>query len=236
VHAVNLIAAGTREEDMVGRLAERVSRADVLGDGVRAVDLSAEAQTEGRRIRMARRLLERDADRHETRALLTRIRSRHRAGATRCYWLFRLLLAGADGRIVATAFLPLGATGPAWLPASTEWTRRLLDPSRPVVEDVRTTGCATLIDDATRATGCALRMHADRERALRDELLRHQARLSSGLLQADLFGHRRERAAAAQAAVLEEALASSALRLEQLSAAALLQLESCELVFAVAVD
>jgi superfamily II DNA or RNA helicase len=235
VHAVNLVAAGTGEDDMVARLAGRASRVETFGDDVRIVDLGADARVEAARIATARQLDERDRAGDDARPLLTRIRSRRYARSTNCYWLFRLLLAGTDGRIVAAGCLPLGATVMTIRPGSRAWTRRLLDPSG-AVEVARADGAAALVEEAICASGRRLRLQVERERALRDELLRHQARLSADLLQPGLFGRQHERAAAAQTAVLEQALAASGLRLDQLSSAASLHVESCDLVFAVAIE
>jgi superfamily II DNA or RNA helicase len=236
VHAVNLVAAGTSEEAMVARLADRRSRVELLGGDTRVVDLGDESEAEAVRIATARRLIARERDGNDGRPLVTRVRSRRPAGATSCYWLFRLLVAAADDRIVATAHVPLRATAAAGLAVSNAWTRRLLDPAHPVVDRARRTGVAALAEAAGRASRRTLLVQAGRERALHHELVRHQARLSADLLQPGLFDHRHERAAAAQAALLDDALAASSLRLEQLSAAASLHVESCALVFGVAVD
>jgi superfamily II DNA/RNA helicase len=228
VHAVNLVAADTSEEAMVTRIAERRSRVELHGDDVREVDLAAEAGAEAGRISTARRLLADERDTAEMRPLLTRIRSRRRARVMRCYWLFRLQLAAADARPVIAVCLPLGGTASGRLPMSSAATRRLLD--------TRATGVSEAFERAQDASRRSLGTHTEREQALRNELLRHQARLSADLLQPGLFDRRQERAAAAQAALLDHALAASSVRLEQLSAAGSLHVESCELVFGVAVE
>ncbi|MBM3820265.1 MAG: DEAD/DEAH box helicase [Acidimicrobiia bacterium] len=244
VHAVSLVAEGTSEEAMLARLADRRSRAELAGNDTRVVDLRAEAETEAARIAAARLLIageqDGDAERPAPSSVegpqLTRIRPRRRTGATSCYWLFRLLLAASDGRIVATACLPLGAAAVARLDLSAAWTRRLLDPAQPLVELTRERGVAELARAAERASERTLQVQNDRERALREELVRQQARLSADLLQPGLFGRRRERAASAQAALLDDALAASSFRLEQLSATSTLHVDSCALVFGVAID
>jgi hypothetical protein len=200
------------------------------------MDLRADADAEAARIASARRLLEPEEAGDEPRPLLTRLRPRHRQRCVRCYWLFRLLLAAADGRVVATACVPFGGTALAPAAASSAWTRRLLDPAQPLVEEARAAAVGVLTGLAMDAGIRQLAAGVTRERALREELLRHQARLSVHVLQPGLFDRRQERAASAQAALLDEALAASSVRREQLSAAASLHVESCELVFGVVSD
>ena len=58
--------------------------------------------------------------------------------------------------------------------------------------------------------------------------------MSAALLQRGLFDRRNERAAAAQSALLDEALSNSAERVLELSACERIEIESCDLEWAVA--
>lgn len=205
--------------------------------GVCVPDLAHQASVEAARIVTARRLIERSDGNPDTRPVLTRMRTaRYRQHEAQCYWMFRVLLAAADGRIISTACVPLRAAGTPGLPRSHRSTRLLLDPRLPVIQQIATAASSALADAATRADGVQLRVQQDRERALMDELRNRHARLSAGLLQPGLFDRRSERAAAAQASLLQQALSASATRMAQLMAAEALQVESCELVFAVALE
>ena len=77
-----------------------------------------------------------------------------------------------------------------------------------------------------------IRREHDLMAAMRDRY----ARLSAGLAQGALFDRRHERLAAAQAGLLDQALARSALRLGELAASADVRADAPELVFGVAVE
>jgi hypothetical protein len=150
--------------------------------------------------------------------------------------LFRLLFAAADGRLVWDAALPIAATVRSMAGRSHASTRLLLDPCRPTIQRFTANAaeaCATAARLFTREqVGVSLR----RERALIDDISERHGRLSADLLQLGLFDRRHERLAAAQAALLEHALSASHARVAELAAYEHLQLDSCDLVFAVAVD
>jgi hypothetical protein len=75
-----------------------------------------------------------------------------------------------------------------------------------------------------------------RERDLMAAMRDRYARLSAGLLQGALFDRRNERLAAAQAALLDEALSRSAHRLDELAANHDVRAGACDLAFAVVVE
>ena len=221
-----------------GALPEAVSQsAPPLLDGVRVPDLRREANEETARLVTARALLEPLDEAADTRPVLTRLRTRRRGySEPRCYWLFRLLAAASDGRVVATGCVAISAAGIPGIARSNGATRLLLDPASRAVHGIADSAAEALALSLTDAGRPHLRVHIDRERALAGELRDHQARLSSQLLQPGLFDRRDERAATAQAALLERALSASAVRITQLAAAETLHVDACDLVFAIALE
>lgn len=270
VHAVQLVAAGTSEEHVLAKLAERRSRMDdalkalerlpiereigecVLGNGaipqapqsasprldnVRVPDLRSEANEEAARIVTARALLEPPDRVIDTRPVLTRVRTRaRRRSGARCYWLFRLLLAASDGRIVATPCIAMAATPVQGIARSSAATRLLLDPGNPAIRRIVDPAAETLAIALTHGRRAHLRTRMDRERSVADDLRDRQGRLSSRLLQPGLFDRRHERAAAAQAALLDRALSASAVRSTELASAETLHVDACDLVLAIALE
>jgi hypothetical protein len=75
-----------------------------------------------------------------------------------------------------------------------------------------------------------------RERAIVRALQQHHARLSADLMQRGLFDRRVERAAEAQSALLETALAHCEARIDALSHLSSLHTDELQLVFALARD
>jgi superfamily II DNA or RNA helicase len=78
----------------------------------------------------------------------------------------------------------------------------------------------------------SLDLAIDRERAILAALADRRARMAATLLQPGLFDRRSEHAAAAQAAIVNEAVARCEARLSDLRAAYVLGVARCELVFA----
>jgi hypothetical protein len=81
-----------------------------------------------------------------------------------------------------------------------------------------------------------LKLWAHREVEMMAVIRRQHARLSSSLLQAGLFDRRTDRAASAQAAVLDAAIARGCSRLEDLRACHALTVEACAVELAVILE
>jgi len=87
---------------------------------------------------------------------------------------------------------------------------------------------------ASEAVGPWLTLATRREEAIVEALHESHARLSSALLQPGLFDRRAERAATAQAARVDEAVAKSRIRLTALARWRCLRADECTLLFGVA--
>ena len=272
VHALHLVAARTSEEDVLAKLAARMSRMDdvlssagrlpgapevaacVVGGlplpavgastpppgrlDITAPDLAPEARAEAARIAAARALISpldphRDRD---GRAVIACIPSgRGRAAGPRCFWVFRVVFAAADGRVFWEALLPLAAAADAASSRSTARTRALLDPRHPAVQHVVTAAQEEQLHCLQHAVRRAAQVWVRRESALTAALRQRHARLSTGLLQLALFDRRDQRMAAAQSALLEDALSQSIARTAELAGYDTLRVECCDLVLAVGV-
>lgn len=206
-------------------------------------NLSADAAAEAKRIRLSRALLDADGDPvMDSRPLLTRLPTRsHRSAGVKssrtrcCHWLFRSLFTSNDGRVGFEGVVALcGAMTTSTRLPSAAAVRTVLDPSHGVLQHTLARGCQNQRQAIDLELRQPLLTWRNRERALIAALLDHRARLSSDMLQRGLFDRRSERLAAAQAALLSDAVASASRRLAALSAHERLQLSSCELVFGIA--
>ena len=228
-------------------LVNAIPPSPTLPDAV-ATDSGADARSEAARIAEARALLPPgDESIPESRPVITRLRRRSAArsrprtfapsGGSRCFWLFRLLFTAPDGRVLHESIVPVGGC-PTRLPApSPVHTSMLLDPHHhPAVQQA----AAAAQDAQLYALRLALRQLAQlwgrRERAIAELLRARHARLSAGLLQPGLFDRRNERAASAQSVLLASALSDSATRLRTLAGYDGAQVESCDLVCAIAIE
>ena len=265
VHAVHLVAAATSEELVLSRLAERMKRVRaagpfafpalpgdqevaeaVLGSGppkpgegdgtqfaespVPALDagvlcpvLIREARDEATRILRARSLLLHAAEEVPgPRATVTTIKRRRAPFCSRrSLWVFRLLLVDEKGRGLSEELLALACSH-----------MTTLHDVRDVAGRASGERLAALVDELD----APLRLWLRREGAMSTALRLAQARLSAQLLQLGLFDRRNERAAAAQAILLDEALAKSATRAKELAERRRPRVESSDLVFAVAFE
>lgn len=209
-----------------------------LPPGTLTIDLRHDAAAEAAWIRQARALAAGTAGAGASgRPVVTHVRSRSRRTAPpRGVWLFRVAFVSGHGHLMWESLVPLAGdlTGLRGQPAAMR--RAALDPSHPAIQRIlRRTGAERLgalqapLDDA-------LRRWYVRERALMSAIRARHARLSAGLVQRGLFDGRTDRLAAAQAALLDRALAQSQERLADLAACERLRLEGCDLVFAVLLD
>jgi superfamily II DNA or RNA helicase len=198
VHALNLTAVGTHDAIMAARLRERTNRIDAVFN--RPSDdrrVHEDADTEANRLLMARALSATVAPPSTTRAFITFVRTPSRAATT--ITAFRLSFEDGDGhRVFETITGTLSDTSQ-------------LDPRLDLaVARHHEESLAHVKAAVTRWLELAVQREQAIARALRDA----HARLSVDLLQPGLFDRRAERAAAAQAARVDEALANSGSRLD----------------------
>jgi superfamily II DNA or RNA helicase len=240
VHALHLVAAGTYETDTVRRLIDRArTAASALNDtapryeatthailtgaalpdsgdrelpaSIRRPDLARRAAVEAHWIASARRLGHSSS------------RTRHRPVATAACSRSQRLVCGFEVTVVDEDGLPLWLTtigveiGTLVRPSNPDKVRQgvegvlnhLLEAARAAAEDL-----AKVAGDTMTATA---RIARDREEAIASAVRLRHARIASDLLQPGLFDRRAERRAAAQSAVLEEALGRCQDRLESLA-------------------
>jgi superfamily II DNA or RNA helicase len=258
VHALHLVARGTGEESVVARLFARQARARAsleqigeavvrgadlpaagvgpspapLGDVV-SLDLRAEAHTEAERLLTARGLTD-STPVTSSHPVISVVRRRARPTCRRV-WTWRLTFVDDSGRLIHESLLPLCAEANRG-GRTTEGARASLDSSDP---DLR---AFVQQEQARRLAALAAEMKTPialltgREQAIAQVLDERHARLAAPLLQSGLFDRRAERAAAAQATVLNQARSRIAARLIQLEASSRPVVEDCRLVFAVALE
>jgi len=180
-------------------------------------DLSREANNEAARLETVRRLASGiGAAPTDTRPCVTVLRRRR--GNSRALWIFRLGFVDPELRLVWET--TVGVCGGTQIPspahrAVREWLRASSSSIATIVADHHERSLAA----ASTSTQQPLTLAAAREHAIREALTRHRARLSATLLQGGLFDRRGERAAAAQTAIIEEALERCAVRLRDIDEA-----------------
>jgi superfamily II DNA or RNA helicase len=213
VHAIQLVARGTREALLTERLAERSERARTSLTGTAA--LQRDGAAEAARLRTARALLERSAGNPEPRPVVCTLRCRPwRRPAL--FWAWSALFASRgdsalwDGLIAASA-------APATAGETASLAREL---------------SLARLDLLQQELAPFVELHERRERALMDGVRKHYARLAAGLAQRGLFDRRAERAASAQRALLDEAIACVETRLRTLDGWKEPRLDECRLIFA----
>jgi superfamily II DNA or RNA helicase len=226
VHAVHLLAAGTSEEESVERLVLRRARIDAaVPASAIAGDLRSAAEAEAARLEIVRRLkdvrLKADTTTtvrlkpdptYEARPCITVLkrRARDRTGL----WIYRLGMVDAEGQSVWDTLLGIAAT----IGAAPERTRDLRSwvASHEQLISFVSAAHQRLLTDAARSMHASLSLAARREQAIVETLTDHRARLAAALLQRGLFDRRTERSAAAQTAIVGDALSRCAARLRAL--------------------
>ena len=213
VHAVHLLSAGTGEEESVERLMlrrERIDRAVESFSGLREA-----AETEAARLETVRRLgpVHRTKDAtYDGRPCITVLkrRARDRTGL----WIYRLGIVDAEGQFVWDTLLGIAATiGPA---RERTGDLKAWVASHEQLSSFASAAHQRLLTDAARSMHASLTLAARREQAIVRTLTDHRARLAAGLLQRGLFDRRAERNAAAQTAIVDQALGRCAARLRAL--------------------
>jgi hypothetical protein len=257
VHAITLVGAGTHETTTVRRLIEREQRAAgalrdptvsdmatassiLTGIGAPAgrlpvtlpasllrPDLSSVATAEAAWITTARRLGTTPVD-SDRRPLLTAL---HHAPGT-VLWVVDLPLDADAGEAAWTSVVALR------LPLSGPGIERRFTKAVLATLEARMTAAALELTKpaagaATAALWDAVQIGVSREQAICAAIRVRHARIAADLLQPGLFDRRAERGAAAQAMVLEDALAQCQDRLQQLARLAAAQPGSPRLRFAV---
>ena len=238
VHAIRLIAAGTREESAVDGLALKSERAaavlDALGPrqtqddaaGIVIPDLREAARLEALRVESLRALGGRPSDPRSTgRPPITVLRRSRGHRDLLCG--FRILFMDSDQQLVWETLF--GAAVPVGVETQSLVALLELPLLAPALRAQQRTARASL-EQALRAP---LDLAARRERAIAGTLQAQRARLSAGLLQPGLFDRRAERLLDMQRAVLDEALERCRIRLDDIGRGRRLLAERPTLAFAV---
>jgi ERCC4-related helicase len=230
VHAVHLVATGTAEESLVARLQTRSDRA---GEALqRAGDqggvlprLRELAEAETARLARLRALSPKLSDGvPEGRPIVTSLRSRGRKDTV--IWAFRFSFTDAGAGIVWRTLL-----GAMTSHQHSDALRDSIDATAALVLSYLDGHREQALASLRVSLNAVLELAARRERALAETLGTERARLSAALLQRGLFDRRAERHAAAQSAVLDEALQKCRTRLAEISAAMHIVAEPGQLAF-----
>jgi len=201
--------------------------------GMSTIDLRREALAEARRVTKARTLLdERSPSSTDMRGVIAHLGRRRNRRGRQCIWTFTVTVASTSGQVLWEPLVTLATDIDEPIRPVRRDTRRYLAHAHPSVTAALRSAQGALLDrlrDDIRRPAALWRL---RELELMEELRHRDARLSAGLLQRSLFDRRGERATAAQAALLEAALAASAQRVAELESLDALDIESCRLAFA----
>ena len=202
VHALNLVASGTHDEVMARQLGDRVLRIEAaLDQPIRYGELRRVSELETARILTAKNLSTQSLLRaSSSSAFFTSVRRQH--GSTGPVRAFQLSLADESGRL---AFETI-----AGVRADTEVADLQL------YENIAVRYHERVLASVAAEIARWLELSRRREEAIVRALRESHARLSAGLLQPGLFDRRAERAAAVQAARVDEALVKSRARLDAL--------------------
>ena len=217
VHALNLVAAGTHDELMVRQLGERMLRIEAaLDQPIRRGELGRLSELEAARLLTARNLSAPPRlPASSGPAFLTSIRRGHQgSGAVR---VFQLSFADEGGR---PAFETI-----AGLRTSAELGDLEL------CEKIAAGHQERVLASVAAEIAPWLELFRRREAAIMRALRESHARLSVGLLQPGLFDRRAERAAAAQASRVDDAMVKSRVRLDALERLRRLRCDERRLLF-----
>jgi superfamily II DNA or RNA helicase len=230
VHALHLLAGSTGEESHVARLLARTESASAALERLRSQPphvqhLRSTARTETARLETLR-ALSASTNVPDGRPPVTLLRGPRRGRDT--LWGFHLSFTDSNGRLVW--YTILGAVT-ASHPEAEVLARSIDDAATYLVStiDSERTRALTSLEISLRPY---LSLASLRERAIAGILEGERARLSATLLQRGLFDRRAERAAAAQRAVVDEALGRCRARLDELAATAQIVAGPAHLAFA----
>jgi len=208
-----------------------ISSSQSLPRGVVVGDLLAAARAEASRLETARALAQGTGDtRSEGRPCVTVLRV-HRRTPHYC-WAFRLVFEDAHQQPVWDTLLGIAgdaSSAPMSARDLRAWIHSSADLVAPLVS-AEHLNARTALSASLRAP---LALAARREHAIAEALEAQRARLSAAQLQPGLFDRRAERAAAAQNATLDEALARCTTRLDELARTEPLVVDRHRLAFGV---
>jgi superfamily II DNA or RNA helicase len=219
VHAVQLVARDTPEEPIAARLNQRGTRIDeaLSGHSGRQAALRADAEGEAARLVESRSLDAPNPPASTNSPLVTIVSNPERAGAV---WAYRLSCVDDGGHVVFETIAGLqDLRGSRWID--------------PRIDDIAARHHRAVVASTSAAVAVWLDLAEKREHAIVAGLRDSHARLSAALLQPGLFDRRGERAAAAQAARVEEAVQQSRTRLALLARGRSLHAGDCRVVFIV---
>jgi len=254
VHAMHLVASGTTEEDSAARLVAKTARiasavegihplADSVENAQRRAELRSIAEAEAARLEVARRLNEvrltafakapavKKPDTtytQDARPCVTTSKRRH--GHRQSIWIYRLALVDNEQQLVWNTLLGITATL-GLNPRHSRNLRALAVSSNDELVPVISRAHQRVFESAVTSMRGPLTLAVHRERAIVDALTTNRARLAATLLQRGLFDRRDERAAAAQTAVVDEALGRCAARIGELDRLERIAAEPAELRF-----
>jgi hypothetical protein len=221
------IAAAVFEQEPLA--VRSVASSTALPRGVLIGDLRTAARAEAFRLESARALADgTHAGTEDGRPCITRFRPRPaRSGS---HWVYRLVLEDADSQPLWETVVGIRddlSVVPRTNRDLRTWLASFDGLIEPILEVASHALLALLRSTRHSAVSAAIR----RERAIADHLEQQRARLATSLLQPALFDRRAERAAAAQNAVLDEALGRCSRRLLELDRNHSVSVERPRLVF-----
>jgi hypothetical protein len=201
------------------------------------LSLGREAELEASRIVAARTLEPRDTGiRREPQALIARLRRRTATLAPRHgVWTFRVTLSTRSGQVVWEPLVTLAAELDPPAAPTHRHLRQVLNPEQPSIAAALDRARADAMRTLSQSIRRPAQMWTRRERDIINHLRTQHARLSVTLSQRSLFGRDRNRAAAAQATLLDDALSQCIARLHELHALGDIEVEAVRLAFAAVV-
>jgi hypothetical protein len=201
VHALNLVASDTHDEVMARQLGERVLQIEAAFDRpIRDRQLQRVSELETARLLMSRTLSTSPQTASSTLPFRTSVRRPDDSAGT--VSACQLSFEDRNGRL---AFETIAGVRTVTQPADLE-----------LQDSVVARHHERVLASVAAEIGPWLELSGRREQAIVHALRESHARLSAGLLQPGLFDRRAERAAAAQAARVDEAMVKSRARLDAL--------------------
>lgn len=193
---------------------ESLSSPAALPRGVLVGDLRAAAETEAQRLEQARTLGGGNQFAIEdSRPCVARFH-RNRASSAN-HWVYRFVLEDSDSQPIWQTAIGI-RDEISDVPRLARDVRDWLESFDGLIEPLLALASHALLSSLRAAVHEPLSVAVRRERAIAEHLQQQRARLATSLLQPGLFDHRAERVAAAQNAVLDEALGRCTLRLAEL--------------------
>jgi hypothetical protein len=221
------IAAAVFEEEPLA--VHSLASSTALPRGVLIGDLRTAARAEALRLESARALADGTrAGTEDSRPCITRFPPRPtRSGS---HWVYRLVLEDADSQPLWETVVGI-RDDTSVVPRTSRDLRKWLASFDGLIEPILEVASQALLALLRSTRHSAVSAAIRRERAIADHLEQQRARLATSLLQPALFDRRAERAAAAQNAVLDEALGRCSRRLLELDRNHSVSVERPRLVF-----